>query len=172
MKNKIIVVLFSVLAAASANAAPTGYYLGLSYLDTEAEFTDKDDGDSGLEARFGYSVNEFFAVEAAYLDLGTWDLPNIPDAGGRIETDGYAITALGTYPINEFALIGKLGSFWSESDGFLGSVNGPVNFSDDASNLLWGAGVSYSINDTFEVKVEYTEADDFEWSSLGLNFRF
>ncbi len=172
MKKKIVVIILSLFATASASAAAPRYYWGISYINAETEFMGETDEDSGFEARFGYVLNEYFSLEAGYLDLGTMELPSSQDGGGSFETDGYGISVLGTYPINNFNLVGKIGNLWWESEGLLGSIAGPVSYSNDGADLIYGVGLSYGINDYIDIKVEFNDSEDFNWSSLGINYRF
>ncbi|NQV71088.1 MAG: porin family protein [Pseudohongiella sp.] len=171
--NKCIVLgLLGLLTTTLANAQSSGFYIGASYLNAETELLRETDNDSGFEARLGYSLDEHFSVEANYLDLGSINLPEFQDAGGSADTDGFAVTALGIYPMGRIHLIGKIGYLWLETEGQLGSIAGPINYSSDESELMFGAGLSYNITDRIEVKLEYNESQHFNWSSLGINYRF
>jgi opacity protein-like surface antigen len=172
MKRYFFVGLFGLLACSASSAQSTGFYAGASYLDTETEWRGESDDDSGFEARLGYTLDQNFSLELAYVDLGTVKLPEISDAGGAADTDGFSFSALGSYPIGSFNLIGKLGYLWAETDGYLGSIAGPIKFDSDENGLLLGVGLSYDLSESFDVRLEYNDSDDFNWISIGLNFHF
>ena len=172
MKKIISSFLFCLLVTASVYAEEPKYYFGASYLIAEADLMGETDNDSGFEARFGYILNKNFSFEASYLDLGTLELPNFQDSGGSVETDGYSIAALGIYPIGAFNLIGKVGYLWWDSEGTLGSIAGPVEVSSDGSDLIIGGGLSYIFTERIEIKIEYNNSQQFNWGSIGINYRF
>ena len=171
--NKCLVFgLLSLLTTTLANAQTSDFYIGASYLDAETELLGETDDDSGFEARIGYAFDEHFSIEANYLDLGSVELPEIQDGGGSADTEGYAATILGIYPLGGINLIGKIGYLWMETEGQLGSIAGPIDYSSDENELMFGAGISYNITDRLEVKLVYNESQNFNWSSVGLNYQF
>lgn len=172
MKKWIIAILLGLFSSALSHADTPLYYAGVSYLNAETSFMGESDDDSGLEARFGYTLSEYLSLEISYLDLGAIELPNFPDAGGSVDTDGYAFTVLGTYPMNDFTLIGKAGNLWWDTEGSLGSIAGPISYAKNGNDLLFGAGVSYKLTDNVKVKVEFNDSQDFNWSVLGIDFTF
>jgi len=172
MKKQIALGLLGLLTAGVAHAQAAGFYVGGSYLDAETEWLSETDDDSGYEVRAGYMLDENFSLEVSYFDLGTVKLPEIPDAGGKAETDGYAASVLGSYPIGALHLTGKIGYLWAETDGFVGSVLGPRGFETDENELLLGVGLSFDLTDNFAIRLEYNESDHFNWAGLGVDYRF
>ena len=172
MKIWISAILLSLVLINYSYANDTGYHLGVSYLNSEHEFMGEDDNDSGLEVRFGYSLNKNIFFEASYLDLGTVELPSNPDAGGAFDNDGYSLSAIGVYPVGDFNLIGKVGYLWWESEGSLGSIAGPIGYSSSGYDLLLGVGLSFNVNDRFELKIDYNDSQEFNWVSIGFNYHF
>ena len=172
MNKCLFLGLLSLLTATATNAQTSDFYIGASYLNSEIELLREADDDSGFEARVGYAFDEHFSIEVNYLDLGTIDLPEIQDGGGSADTDGYAATVLGVYPLGRINLIGKIGHLWMETEGQLGSIAGPIDYSSDESEFMFGAGISFDFTDRIEVKLEYNESQNFNWSSVGLNYQF
>ena len=159
---------------APSSAETQTIYLGASYLTSDSDFQENSDDDSGYEVNLGYSLNKHLAFEVNYLDLGTFNLPDQPDAGGTIDTDGLSILMVAKYPIESFTLYGKLGNLWWDREGALGSIAGPVKFKTDGSNLMFGIGFYYNIKDILDIKLEHKVSklgdDDLNWSSVGIYY--
>lgn len=172
MKKLSMLVLLGLFAPAMLVADASPYYIGASIIDADTKFMGETDGDTGFEARVGYVLSEYVSFEASYLELGSMELPSFPDAGGSIDSEGYALSVLATLPLDRFSLFGKAGNLWWESDGYLGSIAGPVSYSKDGTELLLGAGVSFDVSEKIALKMEYNDSGDFDWTSLGLNVRF
>lgn len=172
MKKWIYLTLLNLLASTFVFAEGATFYLGASYLDAESSVNEAKDNDSGAQVTLGYAFNSNLSFEASYLDFGTLELPLYADAGGSIDNDGYSISALGVYLVNNFKVIGKAGYLWWEADGVLGSIAGPVQYAADGSEFILGVGLAYKINESFEIKIEYSKTEHFNWSLLGINYYF
>ena len=172
MKKYSYLLLSCLFTTTAVFAENTNFYIGASYLDAETDLLANSDKDSGFEARIGYVLNSNFSFEANYLDLGQLKLPAFPDAGGSVQTDGYGLGVLGIYPSGNFNLIGKLGYFWWDSAGTLGSIAGPVKYTAEDSEVIYGVGLSYNVSDNIELRTDYNDSQQFNWASLGLNFRY
>ena len=91
---------------------------GVEVLDATATI---DDSDTGFGLVGGYQLNDYFAFEFAYVDLGSvsYDLSarvsdgtNEADADVQLESsaDGPVLSALGSLPIGErFSVFGRVG---------------------------------------------------------------
>lgn len=172
MRTAVVIGLFALVSSMGAQAQLTGFYVGASYLDTRPEWLSHSDNDNGLEARVGYSLNSLFAFEASYLELGTVDLPNFADAGGSADTEAYTVSGVVTFPIGNLYLLGKAGYMWSQTDGTYGTIAGPMRSEVDEGELFFGAGIGFEIINNLDVRLEYNEADPFNWAGIGLNIRF
>lgn len=164
--------LLTLVSSMEAQAQLTGFYVGASYLDTQPQWLSHSDDDNGLEARVGYSLNSLFAFEASYLELGTVNLPNFPDAGGSADTEAYTVSGVVSFPLGNLSLIGKAGYMWSQTDGYFGTIAGPMRSEIDEGELFFGAGIGFEITNNLDIRLEYNEADPFNWAGLGLNIRF
>ena len=171
MKKTITLALFALLGSATAQAQVTNFYLGASWLDTEPEWMSTSDSDTGFEARLGYTLNPVLAIEASYLDLGTVNLPQFPDAGGAADTDAYTLSGLLSFPIGNLSLFGKAGYLWAETDGYYGTIAGPRPSNVDEKEVLLGAGINFEITNSLEIRLEYNESDHYNWAGLGLNLK-
>lgn len=108
----------------------------------------------------GYMLNQHFAVEAGYVNLGEFEFD--ATAAGTFLTGaehlmGFNLVAVGTYPVTEqFAVFGKAGAFRWESEYERSGGGGPTI--DDISNRTdptYGVGVRWSFSDQLHLRAEW-----------------
>jgi len=143
MKNLLWVVVAIVCIAwcTTAQAASSGVYAGLGIGRTAFEDDDRfagdylDDDDKGWQIYGGYRFNDYFSVEAAYADLGSFN-----SISYDTEFDAFAISAVGHLPIRRIPLevFGKAGFGVIEWDETAPSVD------DSAGTLTLGFGLAYT----------------------------
>jgi hypothetical protein len=175
MRRGFICLLVGFVFSVPASAEMEKFYLGASYLNSDTEFRGYSDEDVGYGLRAGYSLTSHFAVEMNYFDFGTFHLPYLPDAGGKIDSDGISLQMVARYPIDRFTLYGKLGNLWWDREGVLGSVAGPVKFKDDGSDLIFGIGCSYELIPQLDINTEIEGSGsgyDSKLVSLGISYHF
>jgi len=127
-----------------------------------------DDNANNWTIYAGWRFMENFAVEAAYLDLnGAEYRGNVTDANGtgRVKLDwsaqGFPITALGIWPINEtWEVFGRVGVFIGDvdGDGFAyidGVQNAKVSESATSTQFIGGVGVDANFMENFAVRFEW-----------------
>jgi len=153
-----------------------------------------DDTDTAYRIRAGYQFNDYLAIEGGYANLGSYKYnvdfksPIAGNAFEKIKVDGFDISAVGTLPVGQgFALLGKVGAFFSKTKVNATASTALASASDDAkateTNLLAGLGVQYSINKNLAIRAEWerffnvgdndtTGEGDVDLYSLGLNYRF
>ena len=181
-------VLLSCLAlpwAASAQAAEPGWYVlgfggetsasisqgeaddnlvaifesaGLDVVDLTSTL---DDSDTGFGLAGGYQLNDHFAIEFAYVDLGSVgyratatvsDGVDEADADVGLESSasGPILSALGILPVGErFSLFGRAGFSLLSAEGTaritLGGASDRVSQDEQKSDPVLGVGVEYSL---------------------------
>jgi len=190
--------------SASSFAADSGFFGSISAgrasvdtgFSTSADFS-VDDTDTAYGITAGYRLNQYFAVEAGYQNLGESSVSKAGAGGSgngygdtiqlqnnsRIqnETDGFNLGVIGTYPVNtSFDVFAKLGVFaWDTEYTYNGNVtingtayNGSGTVSDDGHDVYFGVGGMYNINDRFGVGVEWVRYDAAETDIdvIGANF--
>ncbi|MFY0676549.1 MAG: porin family protein [Neptuniibacter sp.] len=178
--NKLI--LSSALAAtllSSTVFADSNFYLGGSIGQTEVDYvpeagaTVTDDSDTSWKIFGGYNINENFAVEVAYQDLGD-NSAVVLGQPTYIDGDALSISLVGKLPINDqFGLFGKLGYADVEADADVPSINASVSASD--SDVLYGIGAVYSVTEAVDVRLEWEHidlADEIDTVSLGVSYNF
>jgi OOP family OmpA-OmpF porin len=161
--------------AALADVQP-GFYAGVGLGQSTIDVGLADDSDTSFKVFGGYSFNEHFGVELAYIDGGSVE-QRLGPSSVEVEATGLSALAIGRLPINDlFSVYAKAGlaSYDVElkfSDPFLG--NGSVKNSDE--DLMYGIGAALSFGQ-FELRGEYETVDvsdgDFNLLSLGGVYRF
>jgi len=167
--------------AGTAAAQQTGLYLGGSAGMTSVDvcddlsglgLTDCDDSDIGLKLFGGYRINQNFAAEVGFIDLGEVTVSG-PGGSGSVESDGIQFAGVGIIPVNpQFDVFGKLGFFmWDVS------ASGPGGTADDdGTDLMFGVGAAWKFSPQLAARAEWErfdlDGDDVDFLSIGLQFNF
>lgn len=176
------VAVLAVALCCGASAAVAGGYIGVGAGVTTVDVCDDinsafpglgcDDKDTGLKIFGGFKANENFAVEALWADLGETTLSG-PGGTASLAIDGFGIAAVGIIPINQqFGIFGKVGAYMWDAQG--GGVTS--NFSEDGTDLMFGAGVNWNFTPKFGLRAEWErfdiDGDDVDFLSIGAQFNF
>ena len=147
--------------------------LELGILSADSEL---DDSDSSWSLFVGYRFMPYFAVEGAYVDLGTAGYTanvlvddgegGIPTAiTGDISSSGFALSGLGILPIGEsFEAFARLGVYYADTD--IDFTVAALGESESASEkegeteFLWGIGGAFNFSDAWAVRLEYSQFMD------------
>jgi OOP family OmpA-OmpF porin len=139
--------LLLVMSQPSARADDdTGWYVGVSLNRLNAEFKDRDDKnfddtDDAFGIKGGYMFNNYFGVEAGYMDLGSYK----GGSGIEIDANGWNLAAVGNWPVSDkWDLYGKLGAFAvdADSDQFIPGI-GRVKKGEDETEFYGAIGAEY-----------------------------
>lgn len=133
--------------------------------------TSCDDDDVGFKIFGGFKVNQYFSAELGYVDLGEASASG-PGGSATAEVDGFQFAAVGTYPIEQFSLLGKVGFFsW---DGEISTTSG--NFSDDGTDFMFGIGGAFHFTPQLSVRGEWerfdVDGDDVDMFSASVVYKF
>jgi OOP family OmpA-OmpF porin len=173
--------MFFLSSAAFAQNAYMGIGMGLasysesySELDTDGYFDYSfDDSDTGFNIYGGLKFNEYFGFELSYTDFGKqngsmsiydylYDVGGIYDAS--LEVSGFGVSVVGFFPLSDdLNLFLKAGTFAWDVDLSVGPYSG----SDDDSDLLFGFGAEYRLNDQFSLRGAW-EMVDVEGADLDM----
>ncbi len=204
-KQLLFLALSGVLAVTSAQAADTGFYIGgsagqaelndFSGADLDAELatlgitssSSTDDSDTGWKLFAGYKFMKYLAVEGAYTNLGEGTAHSIITApvlgtvDTTLEVEAWTVSALGILPLGDkFSLFGRLGvNFWNADVSAVATGGGTAAVAagdDDGTDMVYGAGASYSFTPNLSVRGEWEryDLDDGEvdlWSA-GVSWSF
>ncbi|HKQ82013.1 MAG TPA: outer membrane beta-barrel protein [Steroidobacteraceae bacterium] len=142
-----------------------GNEVGFDVLDTDS---DMDKSDTLFGALVGYQFGPYFAVEAAYLDLGKADYDNdavifSPTLGGMtingglsLESSGPALSGIGILPLSEsFDLYARLGVFFSDTKLKVSIEGESDSLSGNDEDLFYGLGASWNIGTSWTLRLEY-----------------
>lgn len=113
----------------------------------------------------GYAFNDIIAIEANYLNLGTFDVTET-DADERASLEfkhsGYNFMArIGGNVTDKFALHGRVGLYFYDLETAVEFTDIPSGVSetgaieDSGSDVTYGFGASYEIYESVELLAEY-----------------
>lgn len=138
----LALVSMSLLISAPAFADAGGWFVGgdvgrSSYSDAALTQSNA----TSVDLNLGYNYNKNLGVEVAYADLGRVYVGAVP-----VKAKEASMSALVAYPINgsNFGLYGRLG--YGVADLNTG------NTSARHDGLIYGAGVSYRLNDNYSLR--------------------
>jgi len=171
--NKKIIATAAFVLGFSTNAFADKLYGGIGYLKSELNthkystltYTNYDDEDSGLTAFLGYNINDNFAVEAGYNDLGegtaTINTPLTADRDVKVLTLAGVVKS---NPINKFVFFGKAGFAQIKSDEDLSNGN---SYSKDTTNAYYGLGVEYSVSSDVSIRLLHEDYGKDDGTTTG-----
>jgi OOP family OmpA-OmpF porin len=122
-----------------------------------------DDRDNGYKVFAGYQLNDNFALEAGYFDLGQFGSRAIKNQVGalktRTKTKVINIDLVGSVPLTEkMSAFARAGVHYSEAkDRFQGSDSVVVtdpNRRERDTDMKWGGGLQYDFTQKFSMRVE------------------
>ncbi len=202
------VIFFLSLAISSvpASAIEPGWYGGISIGEAEIEDTgaidnlcsdvsvvcNETDSDTGWQGIVGYQVNEFFAAEGAYFDLGSpaVSVSSPVAAAATADLSGLSFSAVPQIPLGSVgAIYGRIGLALGkvELSASAPSLGLSASESTDGATLLYGVGGSISFSSNVAARVEWTRyaidetlrlanseitTPDIDFISAGLIFSF
>ncbi len=145
-------------------------------LDVVDSTTTIDDSDTGFGLAGGYQVNDHFALEVTYVDLGSVGSRHAVTATDGVETsdadvvlqssaDGAALSALGILPIGErFSVFARVGISFLSADGTAritvdGQTQRPSQ-SSQKTDPVFGVGAEYNLSKHFAVRLAWDRYTD------------
>jgi hypothetical protein len=160
--------LLLALAAAAGAARANSFYLGGSVGEGIEGGEIRSQSTGGLEASGadetfrvfgGLGLGRHVALEVAYNDFGERSVVPVADFGYDLDLSGFSGSVLGIVPVGRFNLFGKAGFLrWTE-EGTLLTIAGPRASSQDGSDLLLGAGVTFDLAERFGLRAEWERYD-------------
>jgi OOP family OmpA-OmpF porin len=160
-------------AAASARADDADYhntfYLGGGVGEYSLEVDDFDDvtttieeydsDDTAWKAFGGWHLNQWLALEVAYVNLGNPEDEIAPDTFARVETDGFAPYIVGRLPLGIFEAFAKAGYYFHDTNVRVTSPLGVARASDSGEDFTWSTGLGLNLADRFNLRLEYEQFD-------------
>lgn len=154
----------------------SGFYLGASVGQATNEVGDFKGSDFAFKLSGGYAFNEYFGLEVAYVDAGTPD-----DTVGLVDVEtepsGVIASALLRLPLGEtFAMFGKAGYAFYDSETTARLGNQSERESDSDSDFAYGIGIDLAISGGLKFRAEYAAVDvsegDFQIVTAGVVYKF
>ena len=130
-----------------------------------------DDSDTGFGFAGGYQLNRHFAMEFAYVDLGSLDYQataTVTDGVDERDADvqfgnsahGPVISAIGILPIGErFSLFGRVGLSLLNAEGSvritLDGSSQRASQSSQKTDPMYGLGAEFNVSKNFAIRVTW-----------------
>jgi hypothetical protein len=147
------------------------------------------ESDVGFKLVLGAQTTKYFAIEAAYVDLGGFDADSntlgyisygsgVTITGASIEISGIDLSAKGIFPVNDkLSIFARAGLLLWDADLVVTSRSyGSYTESDDGSDALLALGLNVDVNEKMALSLEHTmyeAADgDIDFTSVGFKFSF
>lgn len=171
----------AVFAQGSPDGDASGPYIKGSYGGYKSHGGDFKDDNDLYGAGVGYQFNQFFGLEAAYVDFGNFGKD---DTSAKLK--GGSFVATGRLPLtNSFGVYGKAGAFVAALD--VNAFDEDKTY-DDVSPVI-GAGVDFRITEHLTTFLEYNHYNvdidkkdfhnelnndnpEFDTAQVGLKFQF
>jgi OOP family OmpA-OmpF porin len=157
MKRESVISLAAsgLLLVAGHGSAQAAGYIGAAFGQSDVDVSGYDEA-SSWQLFGGVQLTPNFAVEAAYTDLGEFEV-----SGARntyIEVSGVEVTAVGQLPLaNRVSLFGEAGFFsWDLDATLFGTDAG----SDDGTDLTYGVGLKVGLVEALNLQFEYQAYPD------------
>ena len=122
-----------------------------------------DDRDNGYKLFAGYQLNDNFALEAGYFDLGQFGSRAVKDQEGslktRAKTRGFNIDLVGSLPLTEkLSAFARAGAHYYEAkdrfQGGEGFVVSDQHRRERDVDMKWGGGLQYDFTQKFAMRLE------------------
>lgn len=137
--------------------------LGIGYSTFEIDELDFEAAEFAVRQFLGLGIGDHFGIEAGFVNFGTVDDRVIdqfgqPSVEYTVDTWGYNLTLVGSYPLNsELSAFGKVGMVRWDSEARLKTF--PLATKQDGDDLVWGAGLDYRGTDRVRVRVDIEFVD-------------
>jgi len=178
IKKQIQKALFFTLCLIfSGLAIAEGVYLGADIGQTDYEGEDA----TSFRLFAGMPVNESFSIEGAWINQGEASESGFDPFFGQykaeLEASGIQISGLGSIPLQDkLSLYGKVGLYLWDVDLSFTDNTGTFSGSDDGSDIFFGFGLNFIINDQLVLRGSYDlisidiggESFDADLVSVGL----
>jgi len=166
MKKIALVTLLSAVVATPALADNTGTFYGALDLGQVSFSSLPVPNPSAFRIAGGVHINPIFAVEGGYSMIAD-SIVNTNFGGGTtgqeiIKSSALSVAGVANLAVNDaFSLIGKLGLAHSKIDYTCtttgAAVCNPATVSGSKTNLTFGLGAQYNINQQFAIRAQYED---------------
>lgn len=189
--KKLLLVASTLLATVALPAAASNFYViadaGQSKLSVDSESIT----DTAFSIGGGYKLNQTFAIEVAYRDLGEFEASYQENFGSdyvnakvNLAFSALQASVVASFPVGTSgSVFGRLGiadleidASYSYSEFFDGSYSYESNSGSQSKNkAVFGVGYRHALNDKWFLHAEYNQYakwEDFKTSSLTAGFSY
>ncbi len=117
---------------------------------------DFSDSDNALKVFGGWHFNQFFALQADFVDFGESSGAVSPSVSGTSDVQGFAPSIVGTLPIGPIELFARVGMMFYEVDL---NLSGGQLIDESGEDLVYSAGIGIDVLDRLNLRLEYEEID-------------
>ncbi len=153
--------------ASYRGSSQSDQFLDLGFDDASTSIDDKD---TMYRLHAGYRLHRYFAVEAAYVDLGKFAIRSTVVPAGFLDTSvktrGADLSAVGLLPLGErFTIFGRVGAFAGRtkasysSGGSVQLVDGVHGQSKSTTSVVYGLGATYDFTPNLGLRAEWARYD-------------
>lgn len=186
--NKLSIVAVIVMLAILSDTAiaQSDFYVFGAFGNTNSDISfnaqNRIDGDNdSYELGAGYTVNRNFSLQAAYQVFGSQNAttdcpPGFACAGlvlplrTKADLTAYSLSVIGSIPLTDrFDVFGQVGiASWDVDFKGISSA-----FDASGEDLLYGAGLRWSMDDHWMVSAEYEKVElGFDTAGIGVSYHF
>jgi len=131
--------------------------------------------------RGGFRVNPYWGVELGYYDLGKYDFHGTPfgstaNIDGQAKAKSYGISLVGTIPLDQFDLYGRVGYAHSEVklNASAPLILTPYNSKETQDEATYGVGARWNFDPAWGVFAEWMKNDKIKVDSylIGVDYKF
>ena len=149
----------ALLSAGAARADDSGFYLGASVGEATQSGLGFDGRDTAFRWHVGYSINEYLAAEAGFVDGGK-QKDTVGGVNFAVSSNGTFAAILARLPLGKvIAPYAKLGYVVYESTTT--ASNGSMVRSESRSDedLSYGGGLEFRLGEHFRLRADYEKVD-------------
>jgi len=110
--------------------------------------TNNDDNDTGFNVFGGYRFNDYFALQAEYVDLGDRDYTGPAPVSDKHDVSGFGLVGVGIWPVNSrLDVFAKAGVFRWDQDISYSNLGITTKDSFSGTDLSYGLGATYFMDE-------------------------
>ena len=162
-KSLIIAAVCLLFSTLPVHAVNSGWYMGFNMGSAEVDVINE--SDLGYKFYGGY-LTDNFGAEMAFIGLGDGYTSD------NLDVSGLSFEFIGRLPLGSaFSLLGKFGLFWwtvENCDTGYYWYYCPEGTYNDGSDLTYGLGLQYDVNDRISIRGEWQEFEDVNNSDISL----
>lgn len=176
MKTILSLAALTLLGGTATAANESDFYMSAGGGIYRLEADGFDDRAPTMKLTGGYRVNDYFAVEAAYLRMFEAK-DTVDDVRVEVDGDSWELGTRFSYPVNErFSAFGRLGWSFYDFSADVSDEDLAFKATDSGDGLTWAVGGRVNLSQRLAVNGEYArilvDDADADFVSADLTYRF